>query len=234
MKVIGAGFGRTGTLSLKIALEVLGFGKCYHMKSVIKRPRHIRAWLNAGRGKPIDWDFLFKHFNATVDFPASLFYDELKNKYPDAKVILTIRDPDTWYKSTERTIYKVPSIVPPWFKRIIPPMEQFIIMNELLIWHGLFKNKFSDRKFAIRIFNEHIKNVRRHIPKEDLLIFNVKDGWRPLCDFLGVPIPKNIPFPHVNTGDNMIKTLNIVKLIPYLTIILVTITLLYYLYLLNK
>ena len=78
MKVIGAGFGRTGTLSLKIALEVLGFGKCYHMKSVIKRPRHIRAWLNAGRGKPIDWDFLFKHFNATVDFPASLFYDELK------------------------------------------------------------------------------------------------------------------------------------------------------------
>ena len=145
-----------------------------------------------------------------------------------------LRDPDTWYKSTERTIYKVPSIVPPWFKRIIPPMEQFIKMNELLIWHGLFKNKFSDRKFAIRIFNEHIKNVRRHIPKEDLLIFNVKDGWRPLCDFLGVPIPKNIPFPHVNTGDNMIKTLNIVKLIPYLTIILVTITLLYYLYLLNK
>ena len=72
------------------------------------------------------------------------------------------------------------------------------------------------------------------MPKEDLLIFNVKDGWRPLCDFLGVPIPKNIPFPHVNTGDNMIKTLNIVKLIPYLTIILVTITLLYYLYLLNK
>ena len=135
MKVIGAGFGRTGTLSLKIALEVLGFGKCYHMKSVIKRPKHIRAWLDAGRGKLIDWDFIFKHFNATVDFPASLFYDELKNKYPDAKVILTIRDPDTWYKSTERTIYKVPSIVPHWFKQIMPPMGQFIKMNELLIWH---------------------------------------------------------------------------------------------------
>ena len=224
MKVIGAGFGRTGTLSLKIALEVLGFGKCYHMKSVIKRPKHIRTWLDAGRGKPIDWDFLFKHFNATVDFPASLFYDELKHKYPDAKVILTIRDPDTWYKSTKRTIYTVPSIVPQWFKRIIPPMEQFIKMNELLIWNGLFKNKFSDRKFAIRIFNEHIQNVRRHTPKEDLLIFNVKDGWQPLCDFLGVPIPKTIPFPHVNTSDNMIKSLNAVKLIPYLTIILVTIT----------
>jgi len=103
-------------------------------------------------------------------------------------------------------------------------MGQFIKMNELLIWNGLFKNKFSDRKFAIRIFNEHIQNVRLQTPKEDLLIFNVKDGWRPLCDFLGVPIPKKISFPHLNMGDNMIKALNVVKLIPYLTIIFVTIT----------
>ena len=224
MKVIGAGFGRTGTLSLKIALEILGFGKCYHMRDVIMRPRHILAWHKAGMGKPVDWDFIFKHYNATVDFPASLFYGELKRKYPSAKVILTIRDPEAWYQSTERTIYKVPTIVPHWFKRMVFPLRKFIEMTELLVWGGLFKNKFSDRELAIQIYNEHIQNVTRNVPKEDLLIFDVKESWKPLCDFLDVDVPENISFPHLNTGDTMAKILNAVRILPYIVVIIIMIS----------
>ena len=220
MKVIGAGFGRTGTLSLKVALEFLGFGKCYHMRSVIMRPKHIWVWHNAGKGKPVDWDFIFKNFNSTLDFPSSLFYDELKKRYPGAKVILTVRDTDSWYQSTERTIFRVPSIVPGWLQRIIPPMGKFIEMTNMLIWDGLFKGRFSDREFAVRVYNDHIQNVRRTVPKEDLLIFDVKDGWGPLCDFLGVGIPENRPFPHLNTGNRMIMVLNVARLIPYAAVTL--------------
>ena len=220
MKVIGAGFGRTGTLSLKVALELLGFGKCYHMRSVVKRPKHIRAWRDAGRDKPVDWDYIFKKFNATVDFPASLFYNELKTRYPDAKIILTVRDTDSWYQSTVRTIYRVPSTVPVWLQRIIPPMGQFIEMTDLLIWGGLFKGRFSDHEFATQVYNEHIQNVRRTVPEEDLLIFDVKDGWRPLCDFLGVGIPESTPFPHLNTGNRMIMAMNFARLMPYAVVTL--------------
>ena len=220
MKVIGAGFGRTGTLSLKVALEFLGFGKCYHMRSVIMRPKHIWVWHNSGRGKPVDWDFIFKNFNSTVDFPSSLFYDELKKRYPGAKVILTIRDADSWYQSTNKTIFRVPSIIPGWLQSIIPPMGKFIEMTNMLIWDGLFKGRFSDREFAVRVYNDHIQNVRRTVPKEDLLIFDVKDGWGPLCDFLGVGIPENRPFPHLNTGNRMIMVLNVARLIPYAAVTL--------------
>ena len=224
MKVIGAGFGRTGTLSLKVALELLGFGKCYHMKSVIKRPKHIRAWRDAGRDKPVDWDYIFKKFNATVDFPASLFYDEPKTRYPDAKIILTVRDTDSWYQSTVRTIYRVPSTVPVWLQRIIPPMGQFIEMTDLLIWDGLFKGRFSNKEFASRVYQDHIQNVRQTVPEEDLLIFDVKDGWGPLCDFLGVGIPENRPFPHLNTSNRMIMTLYFARLMPYVLVTLAVIT----------
>jgi len=168
----------------------------------------------------MDWDFIFKNFNSTLDFPSSLFYDELKKRYPGAKVILTVRDTDSWYQSTDRTIFRVPSIVPGWLQRIIPPMGKFIEMTNMLIWDGLFKGRFSDREFAVRVYNDHIQNVRRTVPKEDLLIFDVKDGWGPLCDFLGVGIPENRPFPHLNTGNRMIMVLNVARLIPYAAVTL--------------
>ena len=163
----------------------------------------------------MDWDFIFKNFNSTLDFPSSLFYDELKKKYTGAKVILTVRDTDSWYQSTDRTIFRAPSIVPVWLQRIIPPMGKFIEMTNMLIWNGLFKGKFSDREFAVQVYNDHIQNVRRTVPKEDLLIFDVKDGWGPLCDFLKVGIPENRPFPHLNSGNRMIMAMNVARLIPY-------------------
>src|SRR5690242_7699355 len=105
LKVIGAGFGRTGTLSLKVALEELGFGPCYHMIEVFQYPEHAKLWEAATQGKPIDWDQIFANYQATVDWPGCTFYADLMARYPDAKVLLSVRDPETWYESVMSTIY---------------------------------------------------------------------------------------------------------------------------------
>ena len=161
MKVIGTGFGRTGTMSLKIALEKLGMGPCYHMKEIVSRPSHIKIWYNRSRGDNINWDRIFGGFKSAVDFPVSLFYEELINKFPDAKFILTVRDFDSWYASTTNTIYKVPTLLPHWFKMIAYPIRIFIEMQINLIWVGLFKNNFSDKDFTRKVYYEHIENVKK-------------------------------------------------------------------------
>src|SRR5436309_15782365 len=112
MKVIGAGFGRTGTLSVKAALEELGFGPCYHMVEVFDKPRHVELWQAAAEGKPIDWDELFAGYNAAVDWPACTFYQQLMQAYPAAKVLLTVREPQSWYESTKNTIYPASRMSP--------------------------------------------------------------------------------------------------------------------------
>ena len=121
MKVIGAGFGRTGTMSLKVALEKLGFGPCYHMTEVFAHPEHTHFWLSAWRGEPADWEGVLGDYEATVDWPACTFYEELMERYPGAKVLLSVRDPDRWYESTRSTIYELSKITarspyPPCFR----------------------------------------------------------------------------------------------------------------------
>ena len=214
MKVFGAGFGRTGTMSLKIALEKLGTGPCYHMREVITHPSHIKLWYDISRGKHPNWNRLFSGFNSAVDFPVCLFYEQLINKFPDAKFILTLRDFDTWYISTANTIYKVPSILPDWFKGVVYPIRIFIAMQVNLIWVGLFKNKFSDRESAKLVYYEHIRSVKKTIPADRLLIYHVKEGWGPLCEFLDVEGP-GIPFPKVNDTAEMLRKFAIIKLMPY-------------------
>ena len=214
MKVFGAGFGRTGTMSLKIALEKLGTGPCYHMREVITHPSHIKLWYDISRGEDPNWNRLFSGFNSAVDFPVCLFYEQLINKFPDAKFILTLRDFDTWYISTANTIYKVPSILPDWFKGVVYPIRIFIAMQVNLIWVGLFKNNFSDRESTKLIYYEHIECVKKIIPTEKLLIYNVKEGWGPLCEFLDVEVP-GIPFPKVNDTAEMLRKFAIIKMMPY-------------------
>ncbi len=196
MKIIGAGFGRTGTLSLKVALEELGFGPCYHFLEVIKHPGHIKHWQAAADGESVDWDALFKGYQSGVDFPVSGFYKELLAVYPGAKVILTTRDPNRWYESTLETIYKGVAL-PDWLTQILPPYKGIIRMVKASTWDRLFHGRFEDREYALRVFAEHNQEVKRFIPPDRLLIFEVRDGWAPLCAFLGVPVP-NKPFPHVN------------------------------------
>lgn len=196
MKVIGAGFARTGTMSLKGALEQLGFAPCYHMVEVMANPDHIPVWQAAAEGKPVDWRKLFAGYQAAVDWPPSAFYEQLMEVYPDAKVLLTVRDPERWYESVMNTIY--------WVRQVgnvneveSGSQERFWHMIDTLIWKGIFDGKVEDKQYALDLFNRHNEEVKKRVPSDKLLVFEVKDGWEPLCRFLGVDVPET-PFPHLN------------------------------------
>ena len=208
LKVIGAGFGRTGTNSLKVALEELGFEKCYHMIEVMKNPSHMRQWTNIIENGHTDWEALFQGYQAAVDWPASAYYKELVAAYPDAKVILTVRDPERWHESVISTIYQVNNK----FGRvlqIIPVAGRFFNGINKLVWEGIFHGKLEDKAHAIQIFNQHIEEVKQTVPSERLLIFEARQGWASLCSFLNVPIPANKPYPHVNDSARMKRMLKI-------------------------
>ncbi len=207
LKVIGAGFGRTGTLSLKSALEKLGFGPCYHMMEVMARPDHVAMWHGLAFGKPIDWDVLFAEFAATVDWPACTFWRELADHYPDAKVLLSVRDPEAWWRSMNDTIYQAMTIT--LSNRMPPIMKQQLEMARKLVATDTFSDRFEDKAHAIAVFQRHTENVRANIDPKRLLVYEVKEGWAPLCRFLGVPQPAE-PFPRLNdtaTTQAMIKQL---------------------------
>lgn len=201
MQIIGAGFGRTGTLSLKQALEILGYS-CYHMEDMIRRPGDMKVWTAAAKGEAVHWPDVFDGYQATVDFPGSLFYRELLVSYPDAKVILTVRDREKWYDSMYRTAYTMMELnTPSWVRTYVPPYKRFADLIDLLIWKGLFDGRFAEREHAIAIYEQHIEEVKRNVPADKLLVYNVKEGWEPLCTFLGVPIPANTSFPYVNDNE---------------------------------
>jgi hypothetical protein len=197
MRVIGAGFGRTGTLSFKRALEEVGFGPTYHMQEIMRRPSHVAKWLRYARTGEIDWDDLFAGFGSGVDYPVSCVWEELASHYPDAKVVLTVRDPQRWWASTEATIYRFRTAFPAWMLRTVPITRQFIEMVDRLVWDGLFDGRFLDREHAIAVFEDHIEHVKEACPPDRLLVFDVAEGWEPLCQFLDVPVPDG-PFPHLN------------------------------------
>ncbi|WP_169807657.1 sulfotransferase family protein [Herbidospora mongoliensis] len=208
MDVIGAGFGRTGTLSLKAALERLGFGPCYHMADIIEVPHRVRQWLDVGDGKTTDWDVIFQGFRSAVDFPAVSYWRELTDHYPDAKVILTVRDPERWYESAQETIFhrRMDTDEPgQWWRRMVhrlvirrvPEFALFPQMARATVADRVFDGRLDDRDHCIEVFRRHIEEVRATIPAERLLVFECREGWEPLCRFLGVPVP-DVPFPHVN------------------------------------
>jgi hypothetical protein len=195
LKVIGAGFGRTGTLSLKNALEKIGYGPCYHMMEVFPRPEHVAMWHRLVFEHSMDWDLLFRDFNATVDWPAARWWREMAAHFPTAKVLLSVRDPEAWYKSMNDTIYEA-------MKRPVPDglPEPFRLQNEMVqraIVTETFDNRFEDKAYAIEVFNRHNQAVRDAIDPARLLVFDVKEGWAPLCRFLDVPVPDE-PFPRLN------------------------------------
>ncbi len=212
LQVIGSGFGRTGTLSLKAALEILGFDPCYHMEEVIKRPSHINMWHQIGQGQAVPWEKLFHNFQATVDYPASVFYRELVAAYPDAKVVHTVRDPERWYDSTAETIYTIANGFPAWVLKLFPWLGRFFDFQNQLVWQKIFDGRFSDRAHAIQCFHEHTEAVKRHVPPDKLLIFQVKEGWEPLCTFLDVPVPA-VPFPHVNDRAMILRRFKLLRLV---------------------
>jgi hypothetical protein len=195
LKVVGAGFGRTGTLSLKVALERIGFGPCYHMVEVFPRPEHVAMWHRLAFEQSMDWDEIFRGFHATVDWPAARWWREIAAHFPDAKVLLSVRDSEAWYKSVTDTIYQpMKSPAPdgvPELVRLQSEMARKAILDET------FDNRFENKAHAIEVFRKHNQAVRDAIDPARLLVFDVREGWGPLCRFLEVPIPDE-PFPRLN------------------------------------
>jgi len=194
LKVIGAGFGRTGTLSLKFALEQLGFGPCYHMIEVFKNPVCIPWWHAVADGTP-DWDKIFDGYNATVDWPSATYYAELAAHYPQAKVTLTERDPEVWFRSTQNTIF--PNATPPDTEK---PFDQ--LFRKCV--GSLFDQRMRDHDHVIAVYKRHNAEVRERIPKDRLLVYEASRGWAPLCEFLGVPVP-DTPMHNVNSTEDFRK-----------------------------
>ena len=205
LKIIGAGFGRTGTMSTYTALNQLGF-PCYHMIEVLENKAnksHLDFWwkvANTPAGTQHNWEEVFAGYTAAVDNPACCVWRELMAAYPDAKVLLTLhpKGPDAWYESTIDTIYftenrwqfKVLEITTPFGRK-------FGQLSRRLIWQRSHRGTMDDRARAIAHYKQHIEEVKAAVPGDRLLIFSVDQGWEPLCHFLGVPIPKG-EFPNVN------------------------------------
>lgn len=198
LDLIGAGLGRTGTLSMKVALEQLGFGPCYHMAEIISDPmKHLPHWRSVIEGEP-DWEAVFDGFASTVDYPVCNYWRELAAAYPAAKVLLTVRDPDPWFESTQATIFSPESV-----QRLRgTPMASFF---EKAVW-GDFGSRIHDRAFMVEMFRRHNAEVQKTIPGDRLLVFEVGEGWERLCRFLGVDVPEG-PFPHTNSREEMRETM---------------------------
>ena len=192
MRVIGFGVGRTGTFSLKLALEQLNFGPCHHMEEVDARsPEQIAVWASAANGK-VDWKKAYAGYNSAVDWPTAAFCRELATAYPDAKFILTIRDPERWYASFSQTI--VPLIQPT--AKTPPELLPFLKMVMAVVQKTGFRIP-STKEEILTAFHRHIEIVTQTIPTDRLLLFDVKQGWGPLCQFLGVAVPPG-DFPKTN------------------------------------
>jgi hypothetical protein len=195
LEVFGAGFGRTGTLSLRTALERLGFEPCHHMLHLFDDPDALPLWRAAARGESVDWAQAYKGYRSSVDWPGAAFWREITEAFPAAKVILTVRDPESWYASAASSIHA--AAVAPLPEDVDPVFAEVRQMSMDVVWNGVFDGRFTDKEYAIGVFEEHIAAVRREIDPGRLLVFEVREGWEPLCAFLGVPVPDE-PFPRSN------------------------------------
>ncbi len=197
LSVIGTGFGRTGTLSLKLALDTLGFGPCYHMTEVFSQPGHAEIWSRAADGDTVDWDDLFRGYQATVDWPACYFWLALSDDSPNSKIIHTVRESEGWYRSVRNTIYQAMTKVDGTEDSVV---RQQRALARKIVLDLTFDGRFEDKAHAIKVFERHSKSVEQSIPPDRLLVYEVSQGWSPLCRFLGVPVPES-PFPRVNTTE---------------------------------
>ncbi len=194
LQVIGAGLGRTGTLSLKLALERLGLGPCYHMTEIMAQARkRMPQWFAVVRGAP-DWDAIFDGFVATVDYPTATYWRELAAHYPLAKVVLSDRDAEGWYDSVRTTIFSPKNVE----GFLSSPVAEF--MRGAVV--GPFLGHLDDREWMTGYFNHWREEVIAGLPPERLLVHRSQDGWEPLCAFLGVPVPAE-PYPRVNSKSDM-------------------------------
>ena len=204
LAVVGAGVGRTGTHSLKIALEQLLGAPCHHMMEIMGDPAQIPGWIDGIEGRAVDWSAMLTRYRAVVDWPGAAFWRELSAANPDALVLLSVRDPDAWYKSASNTIFlsfdHVPPELQPWMNSVRALLRE------------RFSDRFDDPTAMMDAFMRHNEAVRREVPAERLLEWEPGDGWDPICERLGLPVP-NQPFPVTNTTDEFREMIGIPPLV---------------------
>ncbi len=200
MKVIGAGFGRTGTMSLKAALEQLGMGPCFHMIDLVRDPEPLPYWQAAAAGEDVDWREALAGWESSVDWPGCSFWEQMHETWPDLPVLLSVRDPEAWYRSCENSIHAAKEMA---LRGELegnsenPPSPEVLAMINGLIWNGTFDGRFADKQHALDVYQRHVDAVVARVPADQLLVYEIGQGWEPLCEFLGVPVPDE-PFPHLN------------------------------------
>lgn len=194
MQIIGAGFGRTGTASMKQALVHLGFGPCYHMFEVFAKPEGIPLWHKLAFGGEVEWDDLLGNYPSGVDWPVSYFWEPLSHRYPEAKILLTVRPADEWYTSMTNTIFSTLGGKQPEGD----DQKVWREMVDKIVIEDTFDNRSDDRAHCEAVFDRHTQKVKDTIPADRLIVYEVGSGWEPLCAGLGVPVP-DVPFPKTNT-----------------------------------
>ena len=200
LQVLGSGMGRTGTMSLKLALEQLGFGKTYHMFELFQHPENVTYFKQAERGEDVEWPALFgNEYQSAVDYPIARYYKQILAKYPNIKVVHTQRDPESWYKSASETIFwatkpdakrKLELILKLPFSSTIRKRFKVLLYDGDLIDKEFGKN-LKNKDEVIHRYNAHNEEVIKTVPAKQLLLFDVKQGWEPLCKYLNVPVPSN-------------------------------------------
>ncbi len=196
ISVIGATLGRTGTKSLKFALERLGFGPCHHMIEVFEHPEQLPGWQAAIAGEPADWEVLLRGYNACVDYPSSYFWRELADAYPDAKVILTMRTFESWWESYSNTFMIALENTPDEASPHVTAVREM----SAHLWRMTMKADLDDKAAGVAAYEKHAETVTATIAPDRLLCFDVRDGWGPLCEFLGTPVPDEA-FPRANKAS---------------------------------
>jgi hypothetical protein len=195
LRVIGAGLGRTGTLSLKVALEKLLGAPCYHMTEVFAHPEHVALWHGAARGTMPDWEHLFQGYAATADWPSASFWPELCDVYPDALVVLSVRDADSWWRSASSTIFPTSRAQQGEWRDMVDA-----------VFAARFTSDLDDGTACVDAFERHNARVRAAVPAGRLLEWRAGDGWAPLCGALDLPVPDG-PFPHTNSTEEFLSRL---------------------------
>lgn len=199
MQVVGAGVGRTGTHSLKLALEQLLGAPCHHMVEVFAHPEQVPIWTDAIEGRPVDWAALLAGYAAIVDWPGGSFWPELTATYPDALVLLSVRDPEDWYRSASNTIFQ---------GFLADTLDNEWMTSVKKLFHDRFSDDLDNPTAMMDAFVRHNDAVRAAIPASRLLEWSPGDGWAPICERLGVPVPKE-PFPVTNTTDEFREMLGL-------------------------
>jgi hypothetical protein len=191
-------------MSLKAALERIGYGPSFHMIDIIRDPTPLPYWQAAADGQKVDWTEALEGWESSVDWPGCTFWEEMAETWPDAPVLLTVRDPDSWYESCKNSIHDAKEMAmrgelePPEEN---PPSPEVMQMINGLIWNGTFHGRFMEKEYALEVFNRHNEDVKSKVPADRLLVYEVKQGWEPLCEFLGAEAPDE-PFPHLNDTES--------------------------------